>query len=320
MLTQVEKELAEKVVTGGGATGVAMTADPTGGVATLPNSKKQGDAMQKSQNPAGTPIEDTDPANNSKPTGDMSAQNKASIAMKGAAVKEELSALFGEDVSEEFIEKASTLFEAAVAVRVAEIEEAYLEQLEEEVEAIHSELVEQVDNYLSYTAKNWLTENEVAIESSLKSELTEEFIEALKNVFVEHYIEIPTDKVDVLESLSSRVQELEERLNEEINEKIEMSNVLASYALEETFDTVAEGLTLTQAEKFRTIAENLEFNGDIDAYKNKLEIVKENYFTNKTTSSSNILTEEFEGDSSAAPAVNGEMGKYVSAISRTLKK
>lgn len=321
MLSQKEKELAEKVVTGGGATGVSMTADSVGGTATLPNSKKQGDSAMKAQNPAGTPIEDTDAANNTKPTGDMSAANRASIAMKTGNVKEELAAIFGEDISEEFIERAATLFEAAVALKVAEIEEAYLDKLDEEVEDIYGEMVEKIDQYLTYTAKNWLVENEVAIESSLKTELAEEFIDSLKNVFVEHYIDIPSDKVDVLESLSDRIQELEERLNEEINEKIEMSELLSFYALDETFDDVSEGLTMTQVEKFRTIAENLEFDGNIENYKNKLEVVKENYFSNKSSRTSNILTEEYEGDdSSAAPAVTGEMGKYVTAISRTLKK
>jgi hypothetical protein len=322
MLSKQEKDLIEKVVSGGGATGQSMTADPTGSVAQAPgNSKKQGDSMPKSQNPAGTGVEETDPENNVKPTGDMSAQNKASVAMKGSAVKEDLAGIFGDSLTEEQLEKASTLFEAAVAIRVAQIEEDYAAALDEEVADVKAALTEQVDQYLSFVAEEWIAENEVAIESSLKNELTEEFIEGLKNLFAEHYIDVPSDKIDVLESLASEVEELKSQLNNEINEKIELKNAINSYSLKDTFAEVSEGLTLTQVEKFRVIAENLEFNGNLDSYKGKLETIKENYFSGKPVATSNILTEEFESDnSSAAPAVTGEMGKYVSAISRTLKK
>lgn len=322
MLSKQEQDLIEKVVSGGGATGQSMTADPTGSVAQAPgNSKKQGDSMPKSQNPAGTGIEETDPENNVKPTGDMSAQNKASVAMKGSAVKEDMAEIFGDSLTEEQLEKAAALFEAAIALKVAEIEESYAAALDEEVESIKESLVENIDNYLSFVAEEWIAENEVAVESSLKSELTEEFIEGLKNLFAEHYIDVPSDKIDVIEELAAKVSELEERLNEEINEKIELKNVVTAHEIKEAFDEVTSGLVLSQVEKFRVIAESLEFNGDIDSYKSKLETIKENYFSGKKVASSNILTEEFEGDeSSAAPAVTGEMSKYVSAISRTLKK
>lgn len=330
MLSKKEKDLAEKVVTGGGETGQSMTADATGSVAKAPgNSKSQGDSMQKINDPSNTPIEDCDTETNTKPTGDMSAKNKASVAMKGGtaasastgSMKEELTQIFGEEVSEDFIEKASTLFEAAVALKVDEIEQHYAATLDEEVVSIKNELKEQVDEYLSFVAQEWLTENEVAIETSLKNELTEEFIEGMKSLFKEHYMEIPSDKVDVLETLSAKVEELEARLNESTNDKIQLKADLARYEMQEAFAEVSEGLALTQVEKFRTIAENLEFGSDVDTYKKKLETVKEQYFSGKKTTTSNILTEEFEGDdSSAAPAVTGEMSHYVSAISRTLKK
>jgi hypothetical protein len=332
MLSKEEKDLVEKVVTGGGATGQSMTADPTGSVAQPPgNSKKQGDSMTKvAAITPGQGEEETSTENNVKPTGDTSAQNKASIAMKGSAasaatgsMKEELQQIFGDEVSEDFIVKASALFEAAVALKVDEIEQNYAATLDEEVSRIKNELTEQVDQYLSFTAKEWLKENEVAIETSLKNELTEEFIEGMKALFAEHYMDIPSDKVDVLETLTTKVEELEARLNESLNDKIQLESELAHYEMQEAFDAVSEGLALTQVEKFRTIAENLEFGGDIGAYKKKLEVVKETYFTgDKPAASSNILTEEFDNgdDSSAAPAVHGEMSRYVSAISRTLKK
>jgi len=323
MLSKKEQDLIEKIVTGGGQTGQSMSADPTGTVAQAPgNSKKQGDlSANKSQNPAGTPVDETDPENNTKPTGDMSAQNKASIAMKTSAVKEELAGLFGDEITEEQLSKLADIFEAAVAMKVADLQEEFAIALDEEVERLESDLTEKVDQYLSFAASEWLEENTVAVETSLKNELTEEFIEGLKNLFAEHYIELPNDKVDVVESLAEKVEELEAKLNEELNEKISLKNEIAKYEMSEAFAEVSEGLVLTQIEKFRTIAESLEFTGDINSYKSKLNTIRENYFSGKKIATSNILTEEFEGDdSSAAAAVSGEMRNYVSAISRTLKK
>jgi hypothetical protein len=322
MLSKNEQDLIEKIVTGGGQTGQSMAADPTGSVAQAPgNSKKQGDAMNKSQNPAGTPVDETDPENNTKATGDMSAKNKASIAMKSSAVKEELADLFGDEITEEQLSKLADIFEAAVAMKVADLQEEFAIALDEEVERLESDLTEKVDQYLSFAASEWLEENTVAVETSLKNELTEEFIEGLKNLFAEHYIELPDEKVDVVESLAEKVEELEAKLNEELTEKISLKNEIAKYEMSVVFNDVSEGLALTQVEKFRTIAESLEFTGDIKSYKAKLDTIRENYFSGKKIATSNILTEEFDGDdSSAAPAVSGEMRNYVSAISRTLKK
>ena len=330
MLSKEEKDLAEKVVSGGGETGQSSTADATGSVAKAPgNSKSQGDSMQKINDPNNTPIEDTDTATNVRPTGDNSAKNKASLAMKASAassstgsMKEELQQIFGTEVSEEFIDNASTLFEAAVALKVDEIEQHYAATLNAEVAEIKEELKSQVDQYLTFAAEEWVKTNEVAIETSLKNELTEEFIEGLKNLFAEHYMEVPSDKVDVLETLASKVEELEARLNETMNESIQLTKALSRYEMQEAFSEVSEGLVLTQVEKFRVIAENLEFGNSIENYKKKLETVKEQYFTDKKSATSNILTEEFENgdDTSAAPAATGEMGRYVTAISRTLKK
>jgi hypothetical protein len=259
MLSKKEQDLIEKVVSGGGATGQSMTADATGTVAQAPgNSKKQGDSMPKSQNPAGTGIEETDPESNVKATADTSAQNKASIAMKGSAVKEELSGIFGDDLTEEMLEKAATLFEAAIAIKTAELEEAYAVALDEEVATIKSEMTEQVDQYLSFVASEWLAENEVAVESSLKNELTEEFLDGLKNLFAEHYIDVPSDKVDVLESLALKVEELETRLNEEMGSKIELVNELNRHAMKEAF---AEVLTCSFVAMSRQIKKGRKGGG-----------------------------------------------------------
>lgn len=323
MLSKKEKALAEKVMTGGGATGVSMTTDPTNAKATLPNSKQQGDPMQKAQNPANTPIDETDPENNTKPTGDFSDANRKSVAMKtGMNIKEELANMFGVDVSEEFIESASVLFEAAIAIKQNELEEKYEALQEEKIKAIRAELEENVDRYLSFAAKEWLTENEVAIENSLKNELTEEFIQGLKDLFEQHYIEIPSEKVDVLETLTNKVTELEEKLNESMISSIELNKELSKFKMKDVFNSVSEGLALSQVEKFRTIAENLEFDGCVDSFKSKLMVVKENYFSEKKNApSSNIITENFEGEvSNEESKVPVEMKRYVSAISQTSKK
>lgn len=324
MLSKEEKDLAEKVVTGGGATGQSQTADPVAKTATLPNSKKQGDAMQKINDPAGTAVTETDPENNTAPTGDNSAKNKASVATgeeTELSYRDDLRALFGEDVSEEFINDAAALFEAAVALKVDALEEAYQELLAQEIETVREELAGKVDEYLSYMAEEWINENEVAVESSLKSELTEEFITDLKRVFEEHYIDLPTEKVDVVESLSAKVEELEAKLNDSIHNSMQLKNQIEQYEMQEAFEEVSEGLALTQVEKFRVIAENIEFDG-VETFKKKLETIKEHYFTGKKVSDSNVLTEEFEGEveSSAAPVATGEMALYVDAIRKTLKK
>lgn len=331
MLSKKEKDLIEKVVTGGGATGQSMTADPVGGTATLPNSKKQGEGMQKVASiTPGQGEEETSTENNTKATGDMSASNKASVAMKSGAasskmeeadVASELKQLFGEEATPEFIEKTSTLFEAAVALKVNEIQEAYEAALAEEVETIREDYAAKIDEYLSYVAEEWKSENEVAIETSLKNELTEEFIEGLKNLFAEHYIEIPSDKVDVLEAMAQKVEELETRLNESLAGSIELKKEIAQHEMQDVFDTVSEGLALSQVEKFRTLAESIEYS-DAASYQQKLELVKENFLSDKKPAAqSNILTEEFESNETQPNvSLSKDMNKYVSAISRTLKK
>lgn len=331
MLSKKEQDLIEKVISGGGATGQSMTADPVGGTATLPASKKQGDGMQKvaSVTP-GQGEEETSVENNTKATGDMSAQNKASVAMKGGVKSEEadfsaeLKALFGEEATPEFIEKAATLFEAAVALKTKEIEEYYMEAVTsaaaDKIEEIREEYATKIDEYLSYVAEEWKSENEVAIETSLKNELTEEFIEGLKNLFAEHYIEIPSDKVDALEAMAAKVEELEERLNESVAAAIELKKEVAMHEMQDVFAEVSEGLALSQVEKFRTLAEAIDYT-DTESYKKKLELVKENFLTEKKSSApSNILTEEFESDEQPSAPVSRDMSKYVTAISRTLKK
>ena len=232
----------ETVSVGGGATGVSSVPAPTGGTATLPNSKKQSDALQKVEDPNNTPIEDTSTENNVKVTGDSSASNKASIATKpsaaSASVKEDVAAMLeGFDLSEEFKVQATTLFEAAVASRIAEERAAIEEELEakkveleESFEAAKVEMVEEisnkVDDYLNYVVKEWLEENKVAIESSLRTELTEDLITSIKNVFEEKHVVLPEEQVSVVEELATRVEELEAQLNATMDQNIALTSAI----------------------------------------------------------------------------------------------
>jgi len=246
--------------------------------------------------------------------------------MPKISVKEDVEEMFdGQDLSEEFKEKASTLFEAAVAARlnveIARLEEAYEETLEEELQEIQEQLETNLDSYLSYVTEKWMEQNEVAIESALRNEVMEEFITGLKGLFNEHYIEIPEDKVDVIESLAAKIEALEEALDESINENAELKSTILEANKQEVLDELAEGLTMTQAEKFFALAEGIEFEGDLDLYARKLAVVKENYFT-KSVTTSNLEEETFESGAinESTTFVDPSVSRYVQAISRTVKK
>jgi hypothetical protein len=260
---------------------------------------------------------------------DSAGANKASIATKGA-MKEDLGEMFAsDDLSEEFKEQATTIFEAAVNARVgletARLEEEFEGMLEESVQAIEEEITSKIDSYLDYVAEQWFEENRIAIESSMKVEAADKFIEGVRDLFIEHAIEVPEEQVDVVESLEARVAELEEKLNEEISEKIELAKLVEEAEKEAIFDTVAEGLAETQIEKLRTLVEGLEFS-DAESFRKKAELVKENYFTGKSTTSTSIIVEETVAESEDAlveetrETVDAGMAKYVSAISKSTKK
>jgi hypothetical protein len=269
--------------------------------------------------------------------GDNSAHNQATIDSKLGAgpktaypmphlsVKEDVEAMFdGQDLSEETKEKVSTLFEAAVAARIiaeqTRLEEEFEAKLAEEVATIGEELTSKLNTYLDYVVENWMTENEVAIESTLRNELAEEFIEGLKNLFAEHYINVPEDKVDVLEAMADKVAALETKLDESISENAELKGFILEAKANEIFEEVSSDLALTQKDKFSALAEGIEFDGDLDTYTKKLMIVKENYFKNETTSySSNIEEETFEGEVASTVGVDPVVNRYVAALSRTVK-
>jgi hypothetical protein len=313
-----KEELLEKVVTGGGQTGQSIGPDNSSvKQAQAPgNSKRQGDLT--SQKLEGD-VEETDPQNNTKATADTSAKNKQSVSMK-----EDVDAMFaGQELTEEFKEKATVIFEAAVNARVAAATEELLEQYNQSFEEAKTEITEEisqrVDEYLHYVVEQWMKANELAIESSLRTEISEEFIAGLKNLFEEHNIDIPEEKVDVVEELAKRVEELEEKLNEQITENIELRKVTDEVTKEVVFSEVSEGLAATQIEKLQTLAEGVQFD-DEDSFKQKLLIIKENYFPSDKKVVQ-LITEDVEDEQPEQPIeTKGQMGRYVQAISRTIKK
>jgi hypothetical protein len=197
--------------------------------------------------------------------------------------KEDIDALFADDstISEEFKTKVSTIFEARVLDRVSQIQEQieteYASMLEEAVEEIRKDLTEKVDDYLNYVVEQWMEENQLAIESGLRAELAEEFIAGLRNLFAEHYIDVPSEKVDLVDELATKVEELEEKLNEEIETNIQYKKVIVEAVKRETVYDVCKGLTETQVEKMKTLAESVEFSTEEELVE-KLETIRENYF------------------------------------------
>ena len=254
---------------------------------------------------------------------DNSAKNKASIATKGA-VKEDVEEMFsGDELSEEFKEKAVTVFEAAVEARCiveeARLQEEYEQKLDEAVAVIEEEITTKIDQYLDYVIEQWVEDNKIAIESSLRAEIAEEFMGNLHKLFVESNINVPNEQLDVLGEMTAKVEELEARLDESVNRQLELQAVIDEAEKEAVFDEVSEGLAATQVEKLRTLAEGIDYV-DADTYKKKLDIVKETYFADKRPASTATLVDESNDTltEEAAP-VPAEMAKYVTAISRTLK-
>ena len=271
--------------------------------------------------------------------GDNSAQNTSSIDMKTGkgpktkdampklGIKEDVEEMFnGYELSEEFKEEASTLFEAAVSARLiaetARLEEEFEQKLAEELAVFNEDLTSKIDTYLDYVVENWMKENEVAIESTLRNEIMEEFMDGLKNLFSEHYISVPEDKVDVLEALAEKVSALEEKLDETISENAALKGTLIEDQARDIFEELASDLALTQQEKFAALAEGIEFDGNLNTYAKKLNIIKENYFHNDSaTYSSNIEEETFEGEiSETTRYVDPQVNRYVQAIARNVKK
>jgi hypothetical protein len=242
-------------------------------------------------------------------------------------MKEDIAALVsGENLSEEFVQKATTIFEAAVISRaeevIAEAEQQLIEEFELAVEEIKQELSGKLDDYLNYMVEEWMSENEIAIESGLRAEVVEEFIFKLRNIFVESYIDIPEERVDVVEELVAKVEELEETLNEEIERNVQFAKALVEHQKLEAIREACEGLTQTQAEKLKTLAESVDYT-DPEEFESAVATLKESYFHAQVkVADSDQLNEEiqFEEDAPKSKVADSDMSVYAQAISKTLAK
>ena len=259
----------------------------------------------------------------------MGEETEYKISAEDIDIKDDVKALFGnEDLSEEFKEKASTIFEAAVVNKINEAMETYTssmnESYQEDTQSIKNELSEKMDTYLDYVVEQWAKDNELAIETGLKAELTEDFMSGLKGLFEDHYIDIPESKVDVVEELASKNEELQSQLNAEMERNMEAKKAIEENDQQKIIDQVTEGLAETQKEKFQTLAEGVEFK-DTESFQKKLSIIKESYFSiDNDTEVANLVGETDEPlDEEAKPegsSLDPKMAGYAAAISRSLKK
>jgi len=254
-------------------------------------------------------------------------KKKIKIAMPEINVKEDIDALVqGEELSEEFKTKASTIFEAAVHQKVMEVatekiddlEKEYQSNLQEEIISFRDELTDKVDGYLNYVVEEWMKENELALEGSLRSEITEEFIGGLKELFTDHYIEVPDEKVDIVEGLYDKVEELEEKLNSQIEENVKTKDELNEYRKDKILDEVCEDLADTQTEKMKSLVEGVTYEEDVDGFENKIKTIKESYFPNGVKQDENVEQEDVSSEDSEETPVkmNNIMEAYSKAIAR----
>ena len=218
-------------------------------------------------------------------------------------IEEDVNALLaGEELSEDFQAKARTIFESAINSKVAQIKEqleaAYEEKFVEEVNAAKESLAERVDSYLEYVSDEWFAENQLAVDSGLKTEMTESFLSGMKSLFEEHYVSIPEEKYDVLESMVEKLDDMETKLNEQIEKNISLNSRLSESVAEGVLDQVSEGLAQTQKEKLASLSESVEFESEAQ-YREKLETLKESYFNQKTVSTSAKTETLSEGVDSA---------------------
>ena len=243
-------------------------------------------------------------------------------------VEEDVAALLdGEELSEEFQSKARTIFEAALRSKVSEVKEAmtknfeetYESKLVEEVDAIRGSITERIDSYLEYVADEWVQENQLAVESGLKAEMTESFLSGMKKLFEDHYVQIPEDKYDVLENMVEKLDDMETKLNEQIEKNITLNARLAESVAQEIFSEVSEGLALSQKEKLASLAESVEFESDAE-YREKLETLKESYYPSKGNSPQAKTETLSEGVDVADEYSSQSMNAYLKTLSGLAKK
>ena len=321
------------VVTKGSKAAEGMQKAPayatTGGASV---SRGGGDAMQKMANPVKEEEELEDEViaeDEVEETTDVVAEEETveeevteEVTEEEFDIEEDVHALLdGEELSEDFQEKARTIFEAALRSKVTEVRESlaasYDEKLVEEVAEIKSVLEERVDAYLEYVAQEWLEENALAVEQGIRTEMTESFVQGMKGLFEAHYVEIPDEKYDVLESMVEKLDDMETKLNEQIEKNVSLNKRLAESVADGIFDDIAEGLALSQKEKLASLAESVEFESETQ-YREKLEMLKESYFTAQKTpkATSESLS---EGVDTTPETVSPGMESYMRALNSVAK-
>jgi len=239
-------------------------------------------------------------------------------------IEEDVEALLaGEELSEEFQEKARTIFEAAIKTKVAEVQEElkaqYETTLEEEVSVIKEELTSRVDAYLEYVAEEWISENQLAIEQGLKAEMTESFLTGMRSLFEEHYVNIPEEKYDVTTAMVEKLDEMEDKLNEQIKSNVALNQRLAESVADVIFSEVCEGLALSQKDKLASLAENVEFDSE-DNYREKLATLRNSYFPENAGAQRDTSENISESSESIAQPVTGLMESYLDTLTRVSKK
>ena len=253
--------------------------------------------------------------------GEAIVETKADVDVS-VDFSEDLNALVESEatLSDEFKGKAETIFEAAIKSKLSEeidrLETKYEEELAEEVASTKADLVEKVDNYLNYVVEQWMDDNKLAIQTGLRTEIAENFMNSLKDLFTESYIEVPEAKVDLVDELAAQVDELEEANNDVIKKNIEMTEELEVLKRDKVIAEASEGLAATQVEKLKKLAEDVDFESE-ETFAKKVATIKESYFTKKTTESADIEVEE--DDSPIVESASGAMAQYLSAIQRTNK-
>ena len=239
-------------------------------------------------------------------------------------VEEDLNALIsGEELSEAFQEKARTIFEAAIKTKISELKEElkveYEKSLVEEVNVIRTELTERTDSYLEYVADEWISENQLAVEHGLKTEMTESFLEGMKSLFEDHYVTIPEEKYDVLNSMVEKLDEMEDKLNEQINKNVALNKRLSESAADVILADVSEGLAVSQKDKLHSLAENVEFDSE-DKYREKLETLRESYFPTNPGTPKDKPENLSEGTASEPQKqVSSSMEAYMQSFGRMSK-
>ena len=240
-------------------------------------------------------------------------------------VEEDINALIsGEELSEEFQEKARTIFETAIRTKVAEIKEEmkseYEQALVEEIAAVKTELSERTDSYLEYVADEWMSENQLAVEQGLKTEMTESFLSGMRGLFEDHYVTIPEEKYDVIHSMVEKLDEMEDKLNEQINKNVALNKRLSESVADVILAEVSEGLALSQKEKLASLAENVEFESESN-YREKLETLRDSYFSANSSAQRNHSENISEGTQVGNQSeVSGLMESYLQTLNRVSKK